>query len=105
MRSPGNMPRAAVPSVSDCPGVIDHPLCGDRAASESLPMYSGSHKAQLNSFAHHRASLLFSTLLAPRGDARQWSAGHRVGTEPPADLAQRVIAGIRGFVPATASVA
>jgi hypothetical protein len=68
-------------------------------------MYSDSHKAKLNSFAHHRATLLFSPLLSRRGDDRQWSVGSREGMESTADLAQRVIAGIRGFVPAAASAA
>ena len=71
-------------------------------------MYGDSRKAQLNSFAHHRASLLFSSHLARRGDAKQWSAAVHEGTEPtlPArDLAQRVVAGIRGFAPAAPAVA
>jgi hypothetical protein len=64
-------------------------------------MRSDRHKAQLNSFAHHRAALLFSTHLARRGDAKHWSAAVHEGTEPtpPNDLARRVIAGIPGFVP------
>src|SRR3954467_1622074 len=90
-------------SVSDCPGGDQpSPYVGDRAASESLQMYSDSRKAQLNSFAHHRATLLFSTHLA-RGVRQNWAATVHEGTEhaPPAlDLKQRVIAGIRGFVPA-----
>jgi hypothetical protein len=94
-------------SVSDCPGGDQpSPNAGDRAASESLQMYSDSRKAQLNSFAHHRAALLFSTHLARRGDAKQWSAAVHEGTEPTSarDLARRVIAGIHGFVPAVPAV-
>ena len=68
-------------------------------------MYSDIRKAQLNSFAHHRAALLFSSHLARRGDAKQWSAAVHEGTEPADKLAQRVAAGIRGFVRATPSVA
>ncbi|MEO6014422.1 MAG: hypothetical protein ABIQ30_12675 [Devosia sp.] len=66
-------------------------------------MYSDSRKAQLNSFAHYRATLLFSTHLAHRGVRQNWAATVHEGTEhtpPPLDLKQRVIAGIREFVPA-----
>ncbi len=70
-------------------------------------MNSDSRKAQLSSFAHHRASLLFSTHLARRGDANQWSAAVHEGTEPPAvdDLARRIVADIRGFIATTAVAA
>jgi len=100
------MPALPFRSVSDRPGGINDPLMlGDRAASESLQMHSDSRKAQLNSFAHHRAALLFSSHLARRGDAKQWSAAVHEGTEPSADLTQRVIAGIRSFARAPVAVA
>ena len=69
-------------------------------------MYSGSHKAQLNSFAHHRASLLFAPKLTPLEESGQllisgardrqpsMSAGGRLET-----LRDAVRAGLHGFVP------
>jgi hypothetical protein len=45
-------------------------------------MYSDSRKAQRNSFAHHRAQLLFSTHRAFAGDAKEWAATLHEGTEP-----------------------
>jgi hypothetical protein len=65
-------------------------------------MFSDSRKAQHNSFAHHRARLLFSRLLADKGDGNEWSATVHEGAEP-ADkimtLRQRVTAGVLGFRP------
>jgi hypothetical protein len=66
-------------------------------------MYSDSRKAQRNSFAHHRAELLFSRHRAEIGDAREWAATVHEGTEPAAQqesLRQRLIVSLRGFVPA-----
>ena len=71
-------------------------------------MHYDSRKAKLNSFAHHRAALLFSAHLAHRGARKDWSATVHEGTEPQApapDLKLRVIAGIRGFVPVSAPIA
>jgi hypothetical protein len=63
-------------------------------------MYSDSRKAQYNSFAHHRASLLFSRRLIETGVTDLWSATVHEGTDP-ADRAkalhERVTAGMRGL--------
>jgi hypothetical protein len=66
-------------------------------------MYSDSRKAQRNSFAHHRAQLLFTHHRAHAGDAVEWAATVHEGTElAPANLSRReqVIAGLLGFTPA-----
>jgi len=63
-------------------------------------MYSDSRKAQHNSFAHHRARLLFSRLLADKGDGGLWSATLHEGSEPTEKiqtLHQRVTVGLLGF--------
>ena len=68
-----------------------------------LNMYSDSRKAQYNSFAHHRARLLFTKLLADKGDCDPWLATVHEGTEQQDQarpLRDRVIAGLRGFTPA-----
>jgi hypothetical protein len=71
-------------------------------------MYSDSRKAQRNSFAHHRAQLLFKRHDAQAGDARDWAATVHEGTDP-ADrllsLTRQVRAGLLGFVPANAVAA
>jgi hypothetical protein len=68
-------------------------------------MDSDSRKAQHNSFAHHRAQLLFSRRLADLGIQDPWSASVHEGAEP-ADtsaLADRVAAGLLGFTRAPAN--
>jgi hypothetical protein len=45
-------------------------------------MYSDSRKAQRNSFAHHRAELLFSAHRAFASDTTEWAATVHEGTEP-----------------------
>lgn len=69
-------------------------------------MYSDSRKAQRNSFAHHRAQLLFSRHEAQAGDLREWAASIHEGTEPPDKSPSRlwtVGAGLLGFSPARAA--
>jgi hypothetical protein len=66
-------------------------------------MYSDSRKAQRNSFAHHRAQLIFAPHRAHAGDAVEWAATVHEGTEhAPANLSRReqVVAGLFGFTPA-----
>lgn len=70
-------------------------------------MHSDSRKAQRNSFAYHRAALLFSSHLIERGERGEWSASLHEGREP-FDLKllkRRVRAGILGFAPATLATA
>lgn len=67
-------------------------------------MISDSRKAQRNSFALHRATLLFSTRIATVSGPGEWFATTRQGVEPePIDALQRlkasVRAGIHGFLP------
>lgn len=67
-------------------------------------MYSDSRKAQYNSFAHHRARLLFTKMVAEVGGTDPWSASIHEGTERQdqvTTLQQRVIAGVRGFSPSS----
>jgi hypothetical protein len=86
-------------SVSDCPGGINLPVrLGQWVASESPKMYSDSRKARHNSFAHHRAVLLFSDRLLGAGTPAAWSATAREGTENASELPEGVIAGLHGFV-------
>lgn len=70
-------------------------------------MHSDSRKARPNSFAHHRAKLLFSSHLTEAGIPTNWSPTVHEGTEVARDLRDRVSAGILGFVraaqPAVAS--
>ncbi|MEQ1902238.1 MAG: hypothetical protein ABL866_16075 [Devosia sp.] len=68
-------------------------------------MYSDSRKAQRNSFAHHRAHLLFSHHAAQERAAELWSAEVHDSDDLPAresglSLKQRVRAGLLGFIPA-----
>lgn len=71
-------------------------------------MYSESRKAQHNSFAHHRAALLFSKITVTDQRRKDWSAASDQG-DSPADrtqsLKRRVTAGILGFVPAAVAPA
>jgi hypothetical protein len=62
-------------------------------------MDSDSRKAQHNSFAHHRAHLLFSRRLAEMGIKDPWAATVHEGSEPAGAtaLSRRVAAGILGF--------
>jgi hypothetical protein len=65
-------------------------------------MYSDSRKAQYNSFAHHRAQLLFSRLIADKAEGELWSATIHEGTEPletSKTLPQRVVAGVLNVGP------
>lgn len=67
-------------------------------------MISDSRKAQRDSFARHRATLLFSTRIATVSGPGDWFATTRQGFEPePLDALQRlkasVRAGIHGFLP------
>lgn len=64
-------------------------------------MYSDSRKAQRNSFAHHRAELLFSIEQTFAGDAPGPSARPQAESAPAGSDArrQRVRAGLLGFVP------
>lgn len=60
-------------------------------------MYSDSRKAKYNSFAHHRACLLFSGLFAEKGEGDSWSAAIHKGAEPQdlsATVRQHISAGI-----------
>jgi len=65
-------------------------------------MHRSSRKAQHNSFAHHRAALLFSNLPA-EGDisANRPATADAPGESTP-ELRERVGAGILGFVRAAA---
>lgn len=53
-------------------------------------MYSDSRKAQRNSFAHHRAELLFSAHRAFASDPASWAATVLEGTEPVDQVASLV---------------
>lgn len=78
-----------------------------RAASERQEMYSDSRKAQRNSFAHHRADLLFSVKRAFAGDTREWAATAHDGAETaPCDpaLVQHVRAILLGAARSGATV-
>jgi hypothetical protein len=92
-------------SVSDRPGGINYPhSLGEMGGLRKSEMHSDSRKAQRNSFAYHRAALLFSSHLIEKGEGGAWSASLHEGKEP-FDLKQlkrRVSAGILGFAPATA---
>jgi len=71
-------------------------------------MYRDSRKAQHNSFAHHRAQLLFTKVVADKGEGNSWSAVIHEGTEPQDHakaLRDRVIAGLLGFTPAALTAA
>jgi hypothetical protein len=61
-------------------------------------MYRDSHKAQRNSFAHHRAELLFSIERALAGDQPGTVASAHDGTPLP-EMRRRVRAGLLGFIP------
>ena len=64
-------------------------------------MHSDSRKAQRNSFAHHRAELLFSIERLFAGDAVAWSASDHAVAGPVDRHAdgQHVHPGLLGFVP------
>jgi hypothetical protein len=65
-------------------------------------MYSDSRKAQRNSFAHHRARLLFSRHEARAGDVREWAASIHEGTDPAEkspSTSWTVGTGLLGFIP------
>lgn len=71
-------------------------------------MYNDSRKAQYNSFAHHRAKLLFTRLVPDKGDGDFSLATARKGTvgqDQAKALRDRVIAGLLGFTPAALTVA
>ena len=71
-------------------------------------MYNDSRKAQYNSFAHHRAQLLFTKLVPDKGDGDPWLATARKGSEGQDQskaLRDRVIAGLLGFTPAALTAA
>lgn len=62
-------------------------------------MITDSRKAQRNTYAHHRANLLFSGL--PRRGSRR-STPALIGTDL-SSLTQRVRTGLIGFVPKSAT--
>ncbi len=64
-------------------------------------MYTDSRKAQRNSYAHHRAHMLFSKI-SPDQTRKPLSSGKDAeGVETDlTSLAQRIRAGIVGFAPA-----
>jgi hypothetical protein len=66
-------------------------------------MFSDSRKAQRNSFAHHRADLLFAKLSIGQKLGKKAPASNR-GETPELERAfkARVSAGILGFLPASA---
>jgi hypothetical protein len=69
-------------------------------------MYSDSRKAQHNSFAHHRAELLFSKPTLSGQRRKQPALAPTQGptlADHTQSLQQRVSAGILGFVPAPAA--
>lgn len=71
-------------------------------------MISDSRKAQRNSFAHHRATLLFSSQVATPNGPGEWFDTTRLGFEPKAadalqGLKAKVRAGLHGFVPIVAA--
>lgn len=67
-------------------------------------MYTDSRKAQRNSYAHHRAHMLFSKISPDQGRKPLFSAKDADGVETDLNsLAQRIRAGIVGFVPAAAT--
>jgi hypothetical protein len=70
-------------------------------------MHSDSRKAQRNSFAYHRAALLFSSHLTEKGEGGEWSASLHEGKEPfdIKRLKSRVSAGILGFAHAAVAAA
>ena len=72
-------------------------------------MISDSRKAQRNSFAHHRATLLFSNRIATKDGPGEWFASTHEGTEPKAPpslkrLNASIRAGLHGFLPPTPAV-
>jgi hypothetical protein len=71
-------------------------------------MHSDSRKAQYNSFAHHRANLLFSRRPAEANASDRWAAVAADGAEPQdraKALRERVIAGVLGFKPSASAAA
>ncbi|MEO6014510.1 MAG: hypothetical protein ABIQ30_13115 [Devosia sp.] len=71
-------------------------------------MYSDSRKAQRNSFAHHRAQLLFTQQEAKAGGTPEWATTVHQGADPTeklAALSRQIRAGLRGFVPASVAAA
>ncbi len=69
-------------------------------------MDSDSRKAQRNSFAHHRAEVLFSIERAFAGDAVERAAPAETGSAAiRAEARRRVRAGLLGFVPTSAAPA
>ena len=56
-------------SASDRPGGINYPHLRGAGGLRKTDMFSDSRKAQRNSFAHHRAELLFKQHGAPVDDA------------------------------------
>lgn len=92
-------------SVSGRPGRYRLPRfkCGNGRPPKVHQMNSGSRKVQHNSFAHHRANLLF--VRAPDNIGKRESrvvdgADATVSADRLQSLRERVSAGILGFVPA-----
>lgn len=90
--------------VTDRPGRINYPRYWGTGGLRKFFMISDSRKAQRNSFARHRATLLFSTRIATVNGPGDWFATTRQGFDPePIDASQRlkasVRAGIHGFLP------
>ena len=80
---------------SDRHGEYDGPILGNWR-SLKVPMITDSRKPQRNSFAHHRAHLLFSALPQDRTIEVKPAARHSPDLS---SLTQRVRAGLIGFVP------
>lgn len=98
------------PPSQTAPERINYPLLhGETGGLRKFMMYSDSHKAQRNSFAHHRAQLLFSTERAFAGDAPTTAAAAHDGTPSAAARAEafrrRIRAGLLGFIPVSALAA
>ena len=71
-------------------------------------MISDSRKAQRNSFAHHRATLLFSSRTATLNGPGEWFDTTRLGFEPKGaealqSLKAKVREGLHGFAPVVAA--
>lgn len=88
------------PSSLRLPGDGEMPLCG-KGSLRKKPMFRDSRKAQLNSFAHHRASMLFTFKEAPQ------VIGDRPGTNPVshASLTRQVRAALLGGKSSAATMA